>query len=137
MQSAATGGMMPENIQPPETMSEANTTPENRPVPPVAAAASCCADLLPCPYCRGKAGFHRRQVFVEHLYTLTHIECSVCHARTSDDYSDETAAMKWNRRDGFNCIWQATMIQGLLGFDASTRPEQVIERVQQLLSHND
>lgn len=60
----------------------------------------------------------------------------LCDAPTGSDQRERGEALRKAMRNMEAVFWQACMVQGLLGFDASTKPEQVNARVQELLRSN-
>lgn len=56
-------------------------------------------ELLPCPFCGGKARF--KHLYVAGEPSHTKIECSKCHIKTDyylHEYGERNVIKVWNRR---------------------------------------
>lgn len=51
-------------------------------------------DLLPCPFCGGKAELHE-DPFEE---WTSYVQCGSCYLRTAEHFNSESAAKYWNTR---------------------------------------
>lgn len=59
----------------------------------------------------------------------------MCDAEPGTDQHERGTRLKKAVADLKAATWQACIVQGALGFDAGTKPETVIHRVNDLVTH--